>query len=135
VTITALDSNNLTDQATATINVINPGGNGDGNLPPQLTNAVASGSLVANFVSQVTVSVQATDPDGSIAGVTADLSQIGGSNNQLLTQSITNTAVWSFTGQLVPPSTGTQTILFEATDNQGATGTATTMILVGTATP
>lgn len=133
VTVTAVDSNNLTSQFTATINVVTSGGGG--NVPPQLSNATATGSLVAGFVSQVSVSVTATDADGTVTSVIADLSQVGGFNNQQLTQSSTNTTQWAFTGLVTPTATGTRTITFEAVDNGGATGTAVATILVVSATP
>ncbi len=130
-TFTAVDNNGLSGTATATIDVVGGGGNG----APLLTNPTATGALNANFVSQVTVSVTVTDTGGTITGVTADLLSVGGLNNQPLTLSATPGGLWSFTALVIPPSSGQKTITFTATDNLGATGTASTTVTVVTPLP
>jgi hypothetical protein len=123
ITFTASDGAGVTGTATATIAVAAPT-----NQPPTLTQPDVSGSLVATQSGSVLVSCTATDADGTVRSVVADLTEIGGDATQSLTQ---NGDVWSWTGPVTPPTTGTKSVTFTATDDQGATTTDNATIDVG----
>ena len=98
--------------------------------PPSITDAQVAGSLKAGQAGSVTVSCTATDSDGTVVSVTADLSQIGGSASQALVKGSGDS--WSWSGSLTPASGGSKTITFTATDNDGGTRVAAAGIFVGT---
>ncbi len=124
IIFTATDDDRATGTSTLTITV-----NSSSNSPPTITNPSVSGTLTQSQSGMVTVSCTASDTDGTVQSVKADLSQIGGSSTQALTKGSGNT--WSWSGSVTPPS-GTKTITFTATDNQGATESATATINVNT---
>ncbi len=132
VTITATNSAGQTGQGTATINV---GGSSGTNAPPQLSNPTIVGTLTANISSTVILSVTATDPDGAVASVAVNLSNVGGLPAQPMTRSAQDPSIWTFTGPLTPTTTGTQIIQFLAVDNLGATATASLVTPVNAVSP
>lgn len=93
-----------------------------------VTNAVATGTLAQGQSGTITVSCIAMDTDGTVQSVTVDLSAIGGPSAQGLTLGSGNQ--WSWFGSVTPPSGGTKTITFTATDNNGATGAGQASISV-----
>lgn len=103
------------------------------NQKPRLTNVTVTGDLVVGLSCNVTVSCGATDPDGTVQSVTADLSQIGGSASQPLTSSggwygdgtSYGGGQWTWSGILTPRLSGTKAINLTAVDNRSATNTAT----------
>ncbi|HUW81642.1 MAG TPA: SUMF1/EgtB/PvdO family nonheme iron enzyme [Phycisphaerae bacterium] len=116
LTVTDSASPPQTDTDTVTITVNPPG-----NDPPEITHPSASGSLTEGQEGTVTVSCTATDTDGTVVSVTANLSQIGGSPTQALANTTGNT--WQWSGPVTPPSSGSKTITFTATDDDGAADT------------
>jgi hypothetical protein len=115
VVVTASSSTNLTAQATATINVASTGGN----ISPVLTEPMVIGTLLTNTDSSIDVSVVVTDVDGTVQSVVADLSQIGGLAGEPLFPSGQDPTLWTFSGLVNPPTSGTLTVAFLATDNMG----------------
>lgn len=87
------------------------------NQPPQIAGAAVTGDLTVGQVSQVTVSANVTDADGTVRSVTADLSALGGGQVQLQASG----DAWTFSGTVTPSASGTQTVTLVATDNDGST--------------
>jgi hypothetical protein len=98
------------------------------NTPPRVTSAFVSGVLVVNVPGRVTVSVNATDSDGTVQQVTADLSSIGGPPNQALSPA--GATLWSASASVTPATTGTFSVTFTARDEVGGTTSATASIKV-----
>jgi hypothetical protein len=128
VAITAVSSSGLSSQATATINVI--GGVNGTSLPPVVSPPAVTGTLRATFASTILVTVVATDPDGTVQSVVADLSPIGGLSAQPLFESLQTPDLWTFSGVVTPPTIGTMTIFIEATDDFGQSTTVSTAVVV-----
>lgn len=128
VVITAISSTGLSSQQTATINVIG-GVNGTG-LPPVVSPPALTGTLIATFGSQILLTVVATDPDGTIQSVIADLSPIGGLPAQPLFESAQTPDLWTFSGIVTPSTIGTMTIFVVATDDSGQSTTVSTSVVV-----
>nr|WP_263371142.1 Ig-like domain repeat protein [Granulicella cerasi] len=99
---------------------------------PSLSSPTASPATVTAG-GALTVSVTVTPGSGTISTVTADLSPIGGSSTQALTN--TSGSVWSYQ-TTVPSSTAaaTYTVNFKATDSNSQTATASTTYTVQSAT-
>jgi hypothetical protein len=131
VTVTATDGNLLTGEATDSVIVTTSGFS----VPPVITNPTAIGSFVAGFVSQLVASVTVTDVQGTVQGVTVDLTEIGGLPDQPLQQTGQDPSLWVFSGPVTPPDTGTFVIIFSATDNLGGVGTASTVVAVNAPLP
>jgi hypothetical protein len=121
ITFTATDSHSATASTTTTIDVAAP------DTPPSVTNASATGDLVLSQSSSVTVTCDAADSDGTVQSVAANLAAIGGSSSQALDFVAGH---WTWTGNVTPVSSGLKTITFTATDDQGATGSASATINV-----
>jgi len=129
-TLTVTDSASPAQTDTAQANItVNP----SGNSAPEITDPSASGSLTEGQQGTVTVSCTATDTDGTVVSVAADLSQIGGSSSQALSNSSGDT--WQWSGPVTPPSSGSKTITFTATDDDGATDTDQADIYVSPQSP
>jgi hypothetical protein len=124
ITFTATDTSGATTTAAVTT-VVSPAS--VTNAAPAITAATAAGQLVRNQAGTVTVSCTATDADGTVESVRADLSTIGGSSAQYLALS---SGTWAWTGTVTPPLADECTITFTAFDNQGASGSASATILV-----
>jgi outer membrane protein assembly factor BamB len=92
-----------------------------GNVPPAITAATVTGSPRPGQVCRITVSCTATDADGYIASVAADLSSLGGLVNQNLSRGQNDT--WSWSGSVRPTSAGTKQVPITATDDQGSVAT------------
>lgn len=99
-------------------------------VPPTITGAAVSGTLVQGRATTITASATVVDTDGTVVGVTVDLSAIGGQQAQPLTLGQNN--LWSFSGTVTPPAAGQQAVIFLATDNAGLTSTATVTVTVAT---
>lgn len=102
------------------------------NQPPAVVSLAATGNLIQGQICSVAISCTASDPDGTVRSVTADLSQIGGPALQALTNSGSQ---WTWSGTVIPPVTGSRTILFTATDDKSAVGISTVSVLVPAASP
>lgn len=100
-----------------------------GNQPPVVTSASVTGTLTAKAFGSVTVTCDTEDADGYVDSVFADLSSLGADNHQALTQQ-QGSSVWSWTGRVQPPSTGTFTIPIMVTDNRQAVTTVERTITV-----
>jgi hypothetical protein len=135
VVITARSSNGLSSQATATITVTGTGGNGGNNTQPVVSTPAITGTLTATFASTILLTVVATDPDGTVQSVVADLSPIGGLSAQPLFESVQTPTFWTFTGVVTPPTFGTLTIFVQATDDLGASTTVSTPVTVNFVSP
>lgn len=129
VVFTATDSLGATSQTTVTVTVAGPTG---GTTPPVITNAVVTGTLTINQTSSVTVAATVVPVNGTVAAVAADLSPIGGFPATPLVQTAGN--IWSFTGLVTPPTTGTQIVTIAATDSLGNVSTAQVTIVVNSST-
>lgn len=92
-------------------------------LPPAISNMTITQPISRSQTALIAVSCQATDPDGTVQAVVADLRAIGGDDAQALTKGANNT--WSWSGQLAPPGVGPTSIVFTATDADGVTSAAT----------
>lgn len=92
------------------------------NLAPAAAGATLSGTLVQGQPGSIVVSCTATDADGNVESVAADLSAVGGSEAQPLAS--TGDGQWSWSGWVTPPATGLMTVMFTITDDDGASGTA-----------
>ena len=103
----------LVAQATYTIE-----GTPEQNQPPAIKSPVLSGVLVQGQAGSLTVECVATDPDGTVQSVKADLSAINGDTAQPLDRGGNNT--WTWAGTLTPKTLGNRTIRFTATDDRGA---------------
>ena len=125
VTFTATDNAAATVTATATLSVSVPN-----NKLPTVSNTSATGQLANGVLRSVTVSCSASDTDGTIQGVVADLHAIGGDISQPLSPS---GGAWTWTGPVKPTAEGDKLVTFTATDNGGGTATATAPIHVGAA--
>ncbi len=101
---------------------------GPRNQSPQGSNPTAAGTPFVGQASPITVSCQASDADGTVQSVVADLSQLGAPTSQPLTQDGTNT--WTWTGSVTPNVNGSRTVRFVITDNSGAASTTSTTINV-----
>ena len=100
---------------------------------PRLTNLSMTGTPVRKQGGTVTISCTASDPDGTIQTVQADLTAIGGSATQALTKGAGDD--WSWTGVVIPLTLGAKTISFQAADNDMLTTSETTTVTVGNAWP
>jgi hypothetical protein len=98
------------------------------NSSPTIANPSVSGALTAGQAGTVAVSCTATDTDGTVQSVTADLSGIGGANAQPLTKGSSDQ--WSWSGPVTPATSGSKTATFTATDDKGATGTGLASVTV-----
>lgn len=92
-----------------------------------ITNPSASGSLVEDAAGTLSVACTVTASGTDVQSVTADLSQVGGSQAQTLTPS-GDQYTWS--DSLTPTSHGDRTITFTAAGTAGGTATATATITV-----
>jgi hypothetical protein len=136
IVITARSSSGLSSEATATITVTGTGGGGDGNnAPPVVSTPTITGTLTATFASTIFLTVVATDPDGTVQSVVADLSPIGGLSAQPLFESVQTPTFWTFTGVVTPPTFGTLTVLVQATDDLGASTTVSAPVTVNFVSP
>lgn len=122
LTITATDAQGATATATVAATVVDPG------TLPQITNLAANSTLTLNKENTVSLTVSVTDTTDAIQEVSADLSQIGGSATQALTQSTGDQ--WTFSGTVTPTVEGVRTITFIATDKAGGMNTSTANITV-----
>ncbi len=99
-------------------------------FPPVVTEPTASGLLYTFGPGMVWVSCRATDSNGTVTRVFADLSEVGGSSNQELTYE-PDSGQWKYTAEnLQMPSAGIKTIKFTAVDNQNGTGVGFATITV-----
>ncbi len=123
VTFTATDDDGASTTASATISV-------SANHLPVVSVPAVAGALVQGQAGTISISCVASDADGPVASVRADLSVIGGPLSQALTLA---NGTWGWTGSVTPAASGTRTVTFTALDIQGANGTA--VATVGVATP
>jgi exo-beta-1,3-glucanase (GH17 family) len=128
VTFTAVDDKGASVTAECAVTASPPS-----NAPPTINNPSVSGALTEGELSAVTALCTATDSDGAVQSVTADLSQMGGPNAQALTKGSDDQ--WSWSGPVTPPSSGLKTVTFTAIDDGGAIGTGEGSIAVGVAPP
>jgi len=105
-------------------------GCGDNN-PPTISEATLTGSLAQDQAGEVTVSCSASDSDGTVESVVANLSAIGGSSAQALSDMGSN--LWSWTGTVTPTIAGLRNCTFTATDDFGGTKTDQASIDVASA--
>jgi hypothetical protein len=89
--------------------------------------------LTQNMSGTLTVSCSVIANPGVLQSVTADLSQIGGSNIQLLTTQGNN--LYSWTGSVTPPTAGQRKIIFTAVDNTTSVYAATYVPVAGPPAP
>lgn len=129
VTITATDDVGLRDQFVATASVASV----DGSFSPVLSEPRAVGSLLVGRIGTIMLSVTATDPDGLVTEVVADLSAVGGPAEVELIPEANNR--YTFTGQVLPMIAGSRVITFVATDDTGSTDVAFANITVSVPTP
>ncbi len=121
--ITATDSNGLTASANASVTVVV-------NNPPVVSNGTISRNPVPPG-ARVLITVDASDADGNLTSVTADLTAIGGVASATLYDdgthgdAFTADGTWSFEATASPASTpGTgKSILFTAQDSAGTSDT------------
>jgi Tol biopolymer transport system component len=92
------------------------------NVLPTITAESARGELVQGIACILTIQGDATDSDGSIASVLADLSALNTSDSQPLTLQAGNT--WSWFGPVTSLISGRQTMTLTVTDNHGGVTTA-----------
>lgn len=104
------------------------GGNGD-NLPPEVTDEALTTTGIVGVRGATTLSCTATDQDGTVESVVADLSAINGPDDAALTHGDGDT--WSWTGDLTPLEEGDLTVPIVATDDDGATGTGEATSTIG----
>lgn len=88
---------------------------------------VYSGELLANNAKTITVRCGANDP-AEIQQIWADLSWLGGSNVQVLTNKGGNT--WSWTGEVWPSVVGDAIVTFTATTTYGTVVTVQKVVTV-----
>ena len=122
VTFTALDVDGRIARAQMTLSITQ--------IAPLVSNVTVSGFLQAGLTSPITVSCQAVD-DGTVAGVTADLSAIGGPASATLSYLATQ---WFWSGPVTPSNAGNKTVTITATDNDGVPGSASVTVLVNAST-
>jgi len=91
------------------------------NPAPTLTHPAVAGALHVGVAGTVQLSCYADD-NGYVASVTADLTAIGGPASLSLTPG--GDVQWKASTPVTPPTSGTQTLTFTATDNDGAVATA-----------
>lgn len=115
IKITATDDAGASKVANVTLKVLSP---------PAVSNMAVSRPIVRNQTAQVTVSCLASDPDGTVKSVVADLRAIGGGDAEVLTNQGQN-SIWSWTRQVAPPGTGPTEIVFTVTDADGLTNVGT----------
>lgn len=101
-------------------------------MAPSLSSVSAVGDLADGTPSTVEISCKASDPEGTIESVTADLSGMGGSSSQELAYD-PNTDTWSWSGAVTPASGFSSSVTFTARDNWGFP--ATGLARVGGASP
>lgn len=123
ITITATNAAAVTTEATVEIEVA------AAPSTPEITAGDVTGALILGLSRSVTVECTVTIGSGSIATVTADLSAIGGSSAQALSLS---GGKWSWTGNVTPPASGSQTISFAATGNGLSSDYDTTVNVLST---
>lgn len=87
--------------------------------PPTVTGAAVNGVLTQGQASAIEVTVTASDSDGLVEAVSADLRRIGGSQAQPLEPQDNN--LWRWGGVVVPPDAGTQRVFVIATDDDRLT--------------
>ncbi len=116
VTFLATDNSGGTGQASVDVTVLPSGGN----APPTILDPTVTGDpdIAIDQLATITASATVIDVDDDVASVTADLSEIGGSSAQELTEG--NNDLWSWQGDLKPTVGGLRTVVFEATDTAGA---------------
>ncbi len=91
--------------------------------------SVSPSSFTNTAAHLITLNATAVDSNGSITGVTADLSSVGGSATYALSSA--NGTNWSATYNVASGiSHGVKTITFKATDNSGNTRSLSTSITV-----
>ncbi|MHC4443268.1 MAG: hypothetical protein ACYTF1_06255 [Planctomycetota bacterium] len=90
----------------------------DGNNAPRLSAWAVSGTLIAGRESVLVLQCQIVDPDGDAVTVEADLSEVGGSSSQEMSQLAGDTYMWD--GTVTPTGSGGKTITVRATDSKGA---------------
>lgn len=132
VEFSAMDEQDRTGTLAIAVTVTGDDDDGDG-TDPVLSNPIVSGGLTAQIGSNVTVSVIATDPDGTVEAVVADLSDIGGAEEQTLLAGTDD--LWTFTGVVVPGQSGTRLVTFLAIDNNGNTTAEVVEVAVQDAIP
>ena len=120
ITFQAVDNEANSTSATTDIVVVN--------AAPVISAPVATGLLVKGQPGNVTISCNASDPDGSVSSVTVNLAALGGLVAQPLTPGAGN--AWSWSGSLTPASDGSIPVVFTATDNEAATAQATASLAV-----
>ena len=120
ITFTATNDAGASASTTVTVNVSGV------NIPPVINSPTATGTPSKGKSGPISVSCTVTDPDAgdTIISVSANLSQLGGPAAQALTKAPSSN-VWSWTGNVTPPTSGTKTITFLATDNRRGTTIAT----------
>jgi outer membrane protein assembly factor BamB len=121
VLFTATDADNLVENLSYNVTVQN--------AVPQLGILSVAGRPVVNQDSPVTISVTANDVDGTVTGVTADLSQIGGpAAPQALTPA--GGDIWNLTATVHATALGVWPVDIVATDDYGGTVKATGQVTV-----
>ena len=118
VTVTATDDSYATALASVTIRVLP--------TPALITNVKVGGLLTIGQAGQMSVSCDATNPNGTIQSVTANLGSLGGGIVSLQTSG----SSWSWSGAVTPLASGSRKITLTATNSVGGTATADAMITV-----
>ncbi len=125
ITFTAADIGGLTTKGITYVTVDSP------NAPPVISNLLITGAFYEAQETATTLSCIVTDTDGAVKSVVADLSQIGGPNNQVLSLKEGTINEWTWSGKLTPPAQGNKQVMITATDNENATNIVTLPVLVG----
>jgi hypothetical protein len=105
---------------------------GDSNLAPVCSDAAVSGVLTSGQLCNISVGCLASDLDGTVQAVEADLSTIGGDAKQALAPQ--SAGWWGWAGSVTPSVSGTQAVTFRIVDDIGAEATATYEVAVGAST-
>jgi hypothetical protein len=135
VTLRVRTSDGQDHTGTATVLVNEPDGTSDGsgadpnNQPPKVSGEAASTTGIEGVNGAAAVSCTATDADGTVVGVTADLSAVGGAAGVDLTHGSGDQ--WAWEGRLTPKAEGDYTIPIVATDDDGATGEGAASVTIG----
>ena len=118
VTLTATDDSYVTTLASTTIRV----------LPTAavITNVQVSGILTIGQAGQMTISCDATNPNGTIQSVTANLGALGGGTISLQA----NGSSWSWTGAVTPITSGSKKIPLTAANGSGGSASVNATITV-----
>lgn len=99
-----------------------------GNQPP-VVDASVSGNILPGVPGQIRIECEATDEDGYIVSVVADLSELDASASQALVRSGN---LWTWTGYVIAPGAGARKILLTVTDDGGATTPFEVVLDLGT---